>query len=349
MPVKLLVGSGAALRLRSNFTTISNVSSGHSIPVLQRRMQRLSEWLGMSLSRTRYNPRPQTAEAIAELVQLAVLVVDANAELVLGVDESYTLDLPSVAQASVGENVAVICANTVWGALAAMSTFEQLLQSRPSGLWTGGTPTHVEDHPRFVHRGLLLDVARDYIPVAALARTVDTMALSKLNVLHLHITDSQSWPLEVPGFPGLTQAGAFAPYAVYSTGALAKLTNYSRDRGVRLLIEVDNPSHLTLRSGPNITVACGGTAGDPVKILDPTLDETFTFLGQIFEQLSSMLPPSYSGEQLLHLGGDEVDVSCWELEPRIMEWMHLHQIANGTTLWRNCEQRIWTHLYGRSV
>ena len=36
--------------------------------------------------------------------------------------------------------------------------------------------------------GLLVDVARQYLPLAALERTVDAMAFSaKMNVLHLHV------------------------------------------------------------------------------------------------------------------------------------------------------------------
>ena len=41
----------------------------------------------------------------------------------------------------------------------------------------------------------MLDVARHFIPVPMIKRTIDAMALSKFNTLHLHLTDAQSFPV----------------------------------------------------------------------------------------------------------------------------------------------------------
>lgn len=62
----------------------------------------------------------------------------------------------------------------------------------------------VKDRPTYSHRGLLIDTARNYIPVIDIERTLDGMGASKLNVFHWHVTDSQSFPLEIPRVPQMS-------------------------------------------------------------------------------------------------------------------------------------------------
>jgi hexosaminidase len=51
------------------------------------------------------------------------------------------------------------------------------------------------DAPRYAWRGLSLDVARTFFTVGEIRRVIDLLELYKLNVLHLHLTDDQAWPL----------------------------------------------------------------------------------------------------------------------------------------------------------
>ena len=55
----------------------------------------------------------------------------------------------------------------------------------------------IEDAPRFVWRGLLLDVARHYMPVEFVKKFIDLAALHKFNMLQLHLTDDQGWRIEI--------------------------------------------------------------------------------------------------------------------------------------------------------
>jgi hexosaminidase len=67
------------------------------------------------------------------------------------------------------------------------------------------TNVRLSDAPIFRHRGLMLDTARNFLPLYAMKRTLDAMAASKLNVLHWHATDSQSFPLVSPRVPQLAR------------------------------------------------------------------------------------------------------------------------------------------------
>ena len=58
---------------------------------------------------------------------------------------------------------------------------------------------------RFGYRGVMIDVARNFKPKTWIFKIMDIMALYKLNVLHLHLTDDEGWRLEIPGIPELTE------------------------------------------------------------------------------------------------------------------------------------------------
>lgn len=68
------------------------------------------------------------------------------------------------------------------------------------------------------------------------------MAMSKFNVFHWHLVDDQAWPYEMRVFPNLTQA-AYHPSQVYSQQDIRDLIEYARERGIRIIPEIDTPGH----------------------------------------------------------------------------------------------------------
>ena len=62
----------------------------------------------------------------------------------------------------------------------------------------------VVDAPRLSYRAVMVDVARNFLDKRFVLRLLDVMAMYKMNVLHLHLTDDQGWRLEVPTLPELT-------------------------------------------------------------------------------------------------------------------------------------------------
>ncbi|HXF11148.1 MAG TPA: beta-N-acetylhexosaminidase [Desulfuromonadaceae bacterium] len=76
------------------------------------------------------------------------------------------------------------------------------------GSWTIPC-VHIEDHPRFAWRGLMLDVSRHFYNKQEVEKILDEMALHKLNTLHWHLTDDQGWRIEIKKYPKLTDVGAW--------------------------------------------------------------------------------------------------------------------------------------------
>ena len=63
-----------------------------------------------------------------------------------------------------------------------------------------GLPLAITAAPRFTHRGLMLDLARVWWSTEGVKSVIEAMEYSKLNVLHLHLTDSEAFPVETSAF-----------------------------------------------------------------------------------------------------------------------------------------------------
>lgn len=93
------------------------------------------------------------------------------------------------------------------GVARGLQSLRDLLPLRP-GEPVALPALRITDAPRFEHRGLLLDVARNFQSKDSVKRVLDLMARVKLNKLHFHLTDDEGWRLAIRGLPELTEFGA---------------------------------------------------------------------------------------------------------------------------------------------
>ena len=56
--------------------------------------------------------------------------------------------------------------------------------------------------------------------------------LSKLNTFHWHVTDSQSFPIQIPGFVELSTAGAYSNASVYTLSDVQDIVEYAGQVGL---------------------------------------------------------------------------------------------------------------------
>ena len=247
-----------------------------------------------------------------------------------------------------------------WGALHGLQTFLQLVacSAEPSGLAVAGAPWAIADAPRFPHRGLLLDTSRHFLPVPALLRSLDAMAASKLNVLHWHIVDAQSFPFGSEAVPSLPTHGAYPSRRgrlTYSLKDVAAVAAHAEARGIRVLPEFDAPGHAYawggLNSGPHapsaLTVCAAAEpwatycAEPPCGQLDATHEGVYTMLAKLLpEAARAFMPPSVRAagaparDIWFHAGGDEVNNACYLDTPHVKAWMAAHNAsspADGVT------------------
>ncbi|PNS14381.1 Beta-hexosaminidase [Sphaceloma murrayae] len=239
------------------------------------------------------------------LVQTSPDPADISTTLLPASVESYTLSLTASGEVT-------LTSPSSHGLGHALNTLTQLFYlTASSQAYTPFAPATISDAPLFPHRGLNLDVARSFFSPASIKRQIDALAYVKMNRLHLHITDSQSWPLEIPGLPLLSERGRYAPGLTYSPETLRDLQQYGRDRAVQVYLEIDMPGHTAIieRAYPGLVVAYDLPDWDKWALQPPSgaLKLNSTAVDEFLERLfDDILPRAKEGSGTWHLGGDEV-------------------------------------------
>src|SRR5262249_40624691 len=197
-----------------------------------------------------------------------------------------------------GHQVVVRAAEPV-GVARGLTTLLQLLAAPPSS--NAGEVSlpgaRVLDAPRYAWRGLSLDLARTFFTLDEVQRVIDLLALYKLNVLHLHLTDDQSWRLPV----GRSAENSKSDVTFYSTEDLRGLAAYAEDRFVTIVPEVDTPGHASafVRMRPELN-AGRNVVEFHTAWLDPELPATFEVVEEVLAGVAAIFRGPY-----IHIGGDE--------------------------------------------
>ncbi|GHD46555.1 beta-N-acetylhexosaminidase [Streptomyces galbus] len=201
----------------------------------------------------------------------------------------------------------------------------------------------VEDAPRFPWRGLLLDVARHFMPKDGVLRQLDLMAAHKLNVLHLHLTDDQGWRVEIRRHPRLTEVGSWRsrtklghrasplwderPHGgFYTQDDLREIVAYAAERHITVVPEIDVPGHsqAAIAAYPELgntdvvdttALSVWDTWGVNPNVLAPT-DTTLRFFEGVFEEILELFPADAARfSAFVHIGGDECPKDQWRASP----------------------------------
>jgi hexosaminidase len=194
----------------------------------------------------------------------------------------------------------------------------------------------IDDRPAFAWRGIMLDSARHFQPVAHVKELIDRMAMAKLNTFHWHLTDDQGWRIQIDRYPRLTSVGAWRQEAgaagydpktgkpvryggYYTKAQIRDVVAYARSHHVTIVPEIDVPGHATaiiaaypeLASIQNPPKSPSHDWGILPNLLDPT-DATFTFLDNVLDEVIALFPGPY-----IHVGGDEAVKDQWRANPAI--------------------------------
>jgi hexosaminidase len=243
----------------------------------------------------------------------------------LSTDESYNLSVPSAG------GVAVASSRTVFGALRALETFSQLVRfDFDRGAYVvSGAPWTIQDQPRFPHRGLMVDSGRHFLPLPSIRQIIDTLPYAKLNVLHWHIVDMQSFPFQSRSSPKLWE-GSFSPMERYTQGDVKSIVEYARLRGVRVMVEFDVPGHAAswCAGYPEIC-----PAADCQMPLNVASEATFNLIEGLISEVAGTGSSKTRGasglfpDSFVHLGGDEVDTTCWTKTPSVASWLQKRNLT----------------------
>lgn len=79
----------------------------------------------------------------------------------------------------------------------------------------------------------MIDTSRHFLPLGQIRKVIDGILYNKMNVLHWHIVDQDSFPMEVPARMGLSGFGSLG--GTYSPADIASIVQYARTRSIRVV------------------------------------------------------------------------------------------------------------------
>ncbi|WP_162893364.1 beta-N-acetylhexosaminidase [Microbacterium halotolerans] len=241
---------------------------------------------------------------------------------------------------SVDTDGVVVRGGDAAGALHGAQTLLQLLppdvhRSAPIGRAVWSLPcVEIVDGPRMRWRGVMLDVARHFFAPREIRRLIDLLAMHKLNVLHLHLTDDQGWRVQIDKHPALTEIGGWRPRSqvghrsggvsdarphggFYSRDDLREIVAYAELRGVLVVPEIDLPGHVgaAVAAYPELGIPGRAPAEVPggwgigSHVLNMR-ESTVAFCCDVLDELVDIFP-----SEVIGIGSDECPTEPWQNDP----------------------------------
>ncbi len=209
----------------------------------------------------------------------------------------------------------------------------------------------ITDEPRFVYRGMLLDVSRHFFTPDFVKKCIDLAALHKMNYIQLHLTDDQGWRVEIQKYPQLNETGSWRNGTsigqwpgtgndsirhggFYTRDEIKDLVDYAQKRYVTIIPEIEMPGHSLAALASYPWLGCTGGpyqvketwgAGDDVFCAGN--DSVFAFLEDVLEEVMEMFPSEY-----IHIGGDECPKERWKNCPECQARIKANDLSNEDEL-----------------
>ncbi len=250
----------------------------------------------------------------------------------------------------------VVEAPTEAGLFYGLQTVRQLLHAGAPGTVPR---VQISDSPRFSYRGMHLDVARHFFPVAFVERYIDLLSRYKFNTFHWHLTDDQGWRIAIKGYPKLTEVGScrretvvgrnFNPYigdstrycGYYTQAQVREVVAYAAARHVTIIPEIEMPGHAKAALAAYPELACtpgpfevSTVWGVEEDIFCPS-EATFAFLEGVLTEVMALFPGPY-----IHIGGDEAPKARWKTSDVAQSVMQRENLKNEEELQSWFTQRI---------
>ena len=307
VPVPRLIPQPASLAINSGAPFVITAATAVVVPS-DGAVARVGEALATMLRTPTGFAIPLATESAAPPGSIRLVIEDRAA---LG-EEGYELTVAS-------DGVRLVAARPA-GLFRGVQTIRQLLSDRIESEmrftrfnWAIPAVT-ITDAPRFAWRGAMLDVARHFMTVKEVQQYIDLLALYKMNVLHLHLSDDQGWRIEIRSRPTLATIGGASqvgggPGGYYTQEEYAGLVQYAVARFITIVPEIDMPGHTNAALTAFPELACGrrppaqynGTeVGWSTFCVEK--EETYALIDDVVRELAALTPGPF-----IHLGGDEVE------------------------------------------
>ena len=189
----------------------------------------------------------------------------------------------------------------------------------------------IKDYPDKSYRGVMSDVARNWVSPDDLRQRINVCRLYKVPFMQLHLTDGQAFTFPSKAFPllgksasWLKPSGTDSKRTAYTLEELKALVVYAETRGVTLIPELDVPGHSgALRGGGAVFNRKG------VSAVDVLGEECYAAIDTILREMTEVFHKS----PYIHLGGDEVNWGNISKAEGYQEFMDKHKLKNSGDLY----------------
>jgi hexosaminidase len=218
----------------------------------------------------------------------------------------------------------------------------------------------INDSPRFPWRGFHIDVSRHFFTKEYIMKTIDWLALYKINKLQLHLTDDQGWRVEINQFPLLTETGAWRTFDHYDSICISRaksdskyeldprfikvingenvyggyytkedireIISYAADNFIDVIPEIDMPGHMSAAISAYPFLSCTGSTGWGKEFsypLCPCNSESMNFCYNVLDEITELFPDS-----LVHIGCDEVEKDSWSASANCQNFMNTNNLTD---------------------
>lgn len=266
------------------------------------------------------------------------------------------------------------------GLLWGVQTLRQILlqhSTNGKGLKTIPLMT-LTDNPVNDWRGFHIDVARHMFTIDYLKKVVDMLSFYKINKLQLHLTDDQGWRIEIKQYPKLTTIGGWREFdeydkecislsktdpdftidsrfirnnneygGYYTQAQLKELIDYTIERGIEVIPEIDMPGHFSAGIKAYPELSCTGEAGWGEEFSFPVCaskESTYTFMKNVLEEVTALFPGKY-----IHIGADEVETDIWKQCEQCTKFIKDNNLKDVHGLWNYFVQQMADHLKSKGM
>ena len=311
-PVTLATRGGAPFRLDSATTIVVESTTDTTILAI-------AEQMAMQI-------RPATG------FRVGIATAGGASSIRLRLDPARTALGDEGYELTTGADGATIVAMRPAGLFYGTQTLRQLLPTRIESQMENDSPAwlapavSITDRPRFAWRGAMLDVARHFFTVKEVEQYIDLLAMYKLNVLHLHLSDDQGWRIQIDSRPALTSVGSRTqvgggPGGFYTKADYGEIVRYAAARFVTVVPEIDMPGHTNAALTAYPALSCSSRPTAPFTDTEVGWstfcvdnEETYALVDDIVREIAAMTPGPY-----FHMGGDEVMKLTHEQYVRFVE------------------------------
>lgn len=258
------------------------------------------------------------------------LTNDNDGDIIIKIDETIKND--EAYQLDITDDFILISAKTKKGAFYAIQSLLQLMPYATSKSAIAITCVKIKDVPRFVYRGMHLDVARHFFSIKFIKKYLDLMAMLKMNTFHWHLTEDQGWRIEIKKYPKLQEVAAYRKETLighysdkphrydakeyggyYTQEEIKEIVAYASERQITVIPEIEMPGHSQAAIAAYPELGCTGEQVEVAtkwgifeEVYCPS-ETTFKFLEDVIDEVVTLFPGKY-----IHIGGDEAPKTRWK-------------------------------------